>query len=150
MKLIGLDTNFLAYLAGVDRGQADQGKINGARALLARLAGRISFIVTTQALGELFVVLTRAGASRAEAQAIVKTLSEEMERFGVTTDIFDNAMEISVSHKLQMWDSIILSASAAAGCAFLLSEDMQHGFRVASITVINPFFHPLDERLLSL
>jgi predicted nucleic acid-binding protein len=150
VKFVGLDTNFLAYLAGVDRGALDKGKINASRALMAQLAGRVCFIVTTQALGELFVVLTRAGASRQEAQAIVETLSAELERVGITPEIFEKALEIAVSCKLQIWDSIILSASAASGCSLLLSEDMQHGFRVGSITIVNPFVEATHPQLSAL
>jgi predicted nucleic acid-binding protein len=150
MKLIGLDTNFLAYLAGVDRGNADKGKIVASRALIAKLAGRAGFVVTVQALGELFVVLTRSGASREEALSIVETIFEELERVGTTPDVFDRALALAVGHKLQIWDSIILSASAAAGCTLLLSEDMQHGFRAGSISVINPFAEPMHELLLGL
>jgi predicted nucleic acid-binding protein len=147
MKLIGLDTNFLAYLAGVNRSDANQSKIAASRDLMAKLAGRAGFVVTAQALGELFVVLTRAGASRDEAQAIVETLSEGLERVGLTPDVFDKALALAVAHKLQIWDSIIVSASASAGCTLLLSEDMQHGFQVEKITIINPFVKPTHERL---
>jgi predicted nucleic acid-binding protein len=147
MRLIGLDTNILAYLAGVERNDTDKGKIAASRDLMARLAGRVSFIVTTQALGELSVVLTRAGASRAEAQAVIQMFGDELTRIGTTPEIFDSALALSVAHNLQIWDSLIVTASASAGCTLLLSEDMQHGFRAGTIMIVNPFVEPLPEQL---
>jgi predicted nucleic acid-binding protein len=150
MRLIGLDTNFLAYLAGVDRSETDKGKIANSRKLIAQLAGQVEFIITAQALGELFVVLTRAGTSREEAQSLIKTFSDGMVRVGTTAEIFDKALALSVDHKLQIWDSLIMTASAEAGCTVLLSEDMHHGFRMGSITIINPFVEPAHPQLLVL
>jgi predicted nucleic acid-binding protein len=150
MRLIGLDTNFLAYLAGVDRCYADKGKIAISRSLMAQLAGRVGFIVTTQALGELSVVLTRSGASREEAQAIIQTFCDELVRAGTTPEIFDKALALSVIHKMQIWNSLILTASSEAGCTLILSEDMQHGFRAGVITVVNPFLEPLPYELTRL
>lgn len=41
----------------------------------------------------------------------------------------------SVSH----WDSSILAAACASGCDLLFSEDLQHGFSVQNLRVLNPF-----------
>jgi predicted nucleic acid-binding protein len=150
MKLIGLDTNILAYLAGINRSDTDQIKITSSRQLLARLGGRVRFILTTQALAELFVVLTRAGATRDEAQAIVETFSGELERVGTTPEVFDRAVAFATAHKLQIWDSLIITASADAGCTILLSEDLQHRFRAGTITILNPFDATWDDKLLGL
>jgi predicted nucleic acid-binding protein len=59
---IAFDTNVLAYIAGVDRHADDGRKIDVSRALLKQLRGRATLIAPVQALGELFVLLTRAGA----------------------------------------------------------------------------------------
>jgi predicted nucleic acid-binding protein len=41
----------------------------------------------------------------------------------------------SISH----WDSLILAAACASGCSVLFSEDMQHGFTMENLRVVNPF-----------
>jgi predicted nucleic acid-binding protein len=49
-----------------------------------------------------------------------------------------------------IWDSVILSAAAHAGCRLLLSDDYQDGFTWSGVTVTNPFLssrHPLLEAL---
>lgn len=148
MKLIGLDTSFLAYLAGVSRSVEDDVKIDASRALMANLSGKAGFVVSTQALGELYVVLTRSRASREEAQAIVSSFSNDLDRVGMTPEIFDKALDLAVRHKFQMWDAIIVTTSIAAGCTLLLSEDMQHGFRAGPLTIVNPFVVPLHELLV--
>jgi len=41
--------------------------------------------------------------------------------------------------RLSFWDALISQASLTAGCSRLLSEDLQHGFRVGELKVVNPF-----------
>jgi len=49
------------------------------------------------------------------------------------------ALDVAADHGLSIWDAIILSASAEAGCRLLLSEDMPEGFTWGGVTVVNPF-----------
>src|SRR5205085_2126861 len=71
MIRIGLDTNILAYLAGVSRTAADDAKIAAIRALIRELAGRASLVAPAQTLGELFVVLRRSGTPPEDARTIL-------------------------------------------------------------------------------
>ena len=145
--LIGFDSNILAYLAGVDRGPTDGAKITACRALLWRLSGRATCIASGQALGEVFVVLTRAGARREEARAIVLRIAEGFTVAGSDERTLMSALDLAATHQLQLWDSIILSAAADAGCAVLLSEDMQDGFVWRGVTVVNPLMPVMHRRL---
>lgn len=61
MIRIALDTNILAYLAGVARLPADAPKVAQVRSLMAGISEQVQVLVPVQALGELFVVLSRAG-----------------------------------------------------------------------------------------
>jgi predicted nucleic acid-binding protein len=49
------------------------------------------------------------------------------------------AIDLHRLHRLSIWDALVLQAAAAAGCRELLSEDMQAGFRVSGVKVVNPF-----------
>jgi predicted nucleic acid-binding protein len=103
-----------------------------------------------QALGELFVVLRRSGAAAADARMIVQHFAEQ---FGCPSSERRTALaaaDLAVDHKLQYWDAMILSAAADAGCALLLSEDMQHGFVARGVTVVNPFAEPAHAKLAGL
>lgn len=150
MIRIGLDTNVLAYLAGVERASADGTKVAAARDLTRRIDGRADLVAPVQVWGELFTVLTRAGATRVEARAIITDFRSTIETVGVDVTTFEEALDLAEVHRLQMWDAIIVRACASAGCGLLLSEDMQTGFKVGSMTIANPFATSLDSRLQAL
>ena len=64
---------------------------------------------------------------------------------------FAAALSLAADRQFQIFDAIILAASAEAGCRLLLSEDMQDGFVWQCITVVNPFAatpHPMLANLL--
>lgn len=139
MILIGLDSNVLAYLAGVDRTPGDAAKIDVSRALLPSLSKKARLVAPVQALGELYIVLTRAGASREEAQAIVVKFGQKFSPADSGSETLLSALDLAVAHRLQLWDSLIINACAQAGCTVLLTEDMQDGFVWRGVTLLNPF-----------
>lgn len=138
MTRVALDSNILAYLAGVSRGADDEPKIALARDIIGRLGKVVSLIAPAQTLGELFVVLRRSGASPADARAIILEFSETFGTSASETKTFLTAADLVVDHKLQFWDALIVTAAADAGCAMLLSEDMQDGFVARGMTIANP------------
>jgi predicted nucleic acid-binding protein len=60
------------------------------------------------------------------------------------------AADLATNHRLGIWDAVVLSAAAEAGCRLLLSEDMQDGFTWKGITVTNPFSTLRHELLVAL
>jgi predicted nucleic acid-binding protein len=135
---IALDSNILAYLAGVSRSAQDDDKIAKVRALVSRLAESVSIVAPAQTLGELFVVLRRSGAAANEAREVLLEFAEAFGTSATETRTALSAADLVVDHKLQFWDALIVTAAAEAGCALLLSEDMQHGFITRGLTIINP------------
>jgi predicted nucleic acid-binding protein len=100
MMRVALDSNILAYLAGVSRSTEDDGKIAKVRKLVSRLAESVSLIAPAQTLGELFVVLRRSGASAEEAREV---LLEFAEAFGTSASEMRTALsaaDLVVDHKL--------------------------------------------------
>ncbi len=147
MIRVALDSNVLAYLAGVSRSSEDEAKITEVRSLIEQLANHVSLIAPAQALGELFVVLRRSGAPADDARSI---LIEFTDAFGTSASESSSilaAADLVVDHKLQFWDSLILTAAANAGCTLLLSEDMQSGFITRGVTIVDPFSKPLHPKL---
>ncbi len=69
---------------------------------------------------------------------------------GSSKSTLEAALDIVVDHRLQLWDALILAAAGEAGCALLLSEDMQDGFTALGVTVVNPFAAEIDRRLARL
>lgn len=61
------------------------------------------------------------------------------------------ALDLAATHRLYIWDAVVLAAAADARCRLLLSEDFQEGFSWSGVTVSNPFSanrHLLLEGLL--
>lgn len=58
-----------------------------------------------------------------------------------------SAFALAADHNLQVWDALILSTAASAGCRVLLSEGMQHGFVWRGCTIVNPFIEPMHPLL---
>ena len=132
---VALDTNVLAYAEGVN-GQDRKGI---ALALLRDFAEH-ELMVPAQALGELFVVLTRkARREAAVPRDAVLSWSDSFPLIDTTPAVIHEAMELATTHRLGFWDSVMLAAAAQAGCRILLSEDMQDGFTWRGVTVRNPF-----------
>ncbi|PAX09033.1 PIN domain-containing protein [Sphingomonas lenta] len=150
MSRVALDTNILAYVAGVNRHPDDAAKIDASRTLLKRLRGRASLVVPVQVMGELFVVLTRAGASRGDARATVLRMTEAFGAADSSASALFSALDLVAAHQLQFWDALILNAAAEAGCTLLLSEDMSNGFSWRGVTVLNPLAATTDDRLARL
>lgn len=147
MTRIALDTNVLAYAAGIERAKSDEAKILRSRQVIADLSVRATLVVPVQALGELFVVLQRAGHSREDARRIVLEFRDAFAVADSADATLASALDLSVGHKIQFWDSLILSAAAAAGCVLLLSEDLQDGLLIRGLTVANPFAGKVHRKL---
>jgi predicted nucleic acid-binding protein len=145
---IALDTNLLAYAEGVN----DANKRDIALALVGRLP-QSDTLVPVQVLGELFHLLVRKGGrSRIEARDALQGWRDAFGTVGTTPEVMQAAVDLATDHALGLWDAVILSVAAQAGCRLLLSEDLQDGFTWGGVTVANPFAsprHPLLDAALS-
>jgi len=139
---IALDTNVLAYAAGVN-GQERQ---RAALELLDKLSESETFL-PVQALGELFRVLVRkAKISPRLARTTIIRYRDTYRLVETSSEVFLSATDLAVDHKIGIWDAVMFAAAAEAGCRLLLSEDLQEGFTWGGVTVVNPFaaiVHPL-------
>ena len=54
-------------------------------------------------------------------------------------DMIIAGIRLHEKHRIAFWDALIIQAALTAGCARLLSEDLQHGFEIDHLTVVNPF-----------
>lgn len=145
---IALDTNILAYAEGVDGADRQQAALT----LIRRLSGE-DVALPVQVLGELFQVLTRKGSRPpVAARAVISTWRDAFPLLDTSASVMLAAADLAADHRLFIWDAVILSAAAHAGCRLLLSEDMQDGFSWSGVTVTNPFAasrHPLLAALIA-
>lgn len=150
MIAIGIDSNILIYFAQLARGSEDEPKIEYVRTLISRLtrAGRVCAPV--QAIGELYAVLARSHFGRDRARDDAVNASALFAPIHANPTSFAAALDLATTHKLQFWDALIVSTAADAGCAMLISEDMQHGFAWRGVTVVDPFCQDGRERLAAI
>jgi predicted nucleic acid-binding protein len=145
---VAFDTNVLAYAEGVN-GEARK---TVALSLVSRL-DPASTLIPVQALSELFNVLVKkARWSRQDAQRAVLAWGDTFPLIETGADVILGALNLTRDRQLGIWDSVILSAAADAGCRLLLSEDLQEGFTWSGVTVTNPFassHHPLLDAVLN-
>jgi predicted nucleic acid-binding protein len=142
-----IDTNILVYAEGVNGLDRRQAALNVLRRLPAAAA-----LLPIQALGELYNVLIRkAGYATADARARLVGWSMSYPTADTTRSALIAASDLAATHRLGIWDSIMIAVAAENGCQLLLSEDLQDGFIWSGLTVANPFAavnHPLLAALL--
>lgn len=132
---IALDTNILVYAEGVNGAAMRQKALE----LLDHLQ-QTDILLPVQVLGELFNVLTRkASRTREAARSVILSWRDSYALLDTSASVMLAAMDLAADHQLTIWDAIILSAAAHAGCRLLLSEDLQDGFAWGGVTVANPF-----------
>ncbi len=131
------DTNVLVYLFDADAPE----KQAGARESLETALERGTVVVSTQVLQEFFVTVTRKLARplpAAEAESALRRLME-LAVVQVDPDLILAAAVSARRDRISFWDALILTAASAAGCAEVLSEDLQHGRSFGRVRVVNPF-----------
>lgn len=129
------DTNVLVYCTDASA----PGKQARARNLVARSGAAGDAVVSTQVLIELFHVLTRrqkmppaTAQALTQAYAAWPVVASDMALVGA-------AIEKSIRHQLSIWDAMVVEAATRAEARTLYSEDLSHGQRFGSLTVVNPF-----------
>jgi len=144
---VALDTNVLAYAEGTNGAE----RRAQALALIQQLPNG-SVVLPVQALGELFNVLVRkAKRAPTAARTAIIAWRDAYPATETSAAVLVNAVDLSTDHQMSIWDAVMLSAAAEAGCRLLLSEDFQEGFTWRGVSVTNPFAssrHPLLEALL--
>lgn len=131
-----LDTNVLVYLYDTDA-PAKQG---ASRRVLEH-ADDDGLVISTQVLQEFYATLTKKFAKRLAHAEILLALRglRKLPTVQVDVPIIFEAIEVARRFKISFWDGLIVQAALNAGCARLLTEDLQHDLRIGSLTVENPF-----------
>jgi len=143
---VALDTNILAYAEGVN----GTSRKKSALETIEKLPAESTFL-PVQVLGELFHVLVRKAARPPkQARAAILSWQDTFPQIETSPSVLKSAIDLSADHRLSIWDAVVLSAGAAAGCRLLLSEDLHEGFTWNGVTVTNPFASKLNELLADL
>lgn len=140
---IFVDTNVLVCARDASEPHRQSIAADWLRRLWSEESGRTS----VQALSEYYVTVTRKlkpGLASEDAWDDVRNLlawrPQEINR-----DLLAKAREVERRYRLSWWDSMIVAAAQLQHCPLLLSEDLQDGMVLDTVTVLNPFTMKVGE-----
>jgi len=141
-----LDTNILIYAVDRDAGM----RHDDARTLIGQ-AAYADCVLTVQALAEFFHATTRKSLLSAElASQFVVDWLDVFPVAAADGDILIDAMGAVQGHGFSFWDAVLWATARAAGCATIVTEDMQHGQRLGGVEVLDPFRQDSHQRLAAI
>lgn len=138
MNVDFLDTNIFIYL--FDR--RDARKRAKAEGLVLQALQSDTTVISHQVVQETLNVLTskiKPAVSAADAALFMDTTLVPLWRVMPTPQIYKRAIDIHTHYGFHFYDSLIVAAALDAGCTRLLTEDLQHGQRIGTLIVENPF-----------
>jgi predicted nucleic acid-binding protein len=132
------DSNILIYLFDDSAPAKQEISRQLIREALLEGTGCISFQVVQETLN----VVTRKFAqplSLAQADTLLDTLLVPLMQVMPSMDLYKNTLKIQSRRQFSFYDSLIIAAAQHAQCQTLYSEDLQHGQRIGTLTIKNPY-----------
>jgi predicted nucleic acid-binding protein len=133
-----LDTNIFIYTFD----SSAPAKAGIATELIKRAIKTKIGVVSYQVVQEFFNVAMRRFESpmtAPEADQYLAATFRPLLAVHSSPALFSEALRIGSKFRLAWYDSIIVAAAIEAQCDTLYSEDLQHGRRLESVTITNPF-----------
>lgn len=98
-------------------------------------------VINTQIINEICInLIKKAGFSEQKTQSLIKGLYRKFTVCDLSKDILLTASKIRAQHFFSFWDSVIAASALDCDADYLLSEDMQDGFKLENeLTILNPF-----------
>jgi predicted nucleic acid-binding protein len=125
-----VDTNILVYAV------SDDPRRNRAKAVLAA-GGTVSVQVLNEFANVLRKKLKQDWDFIATALGQFRILLDPV--LPLTSKTHDAAIALAREHSLGFYDALIIASALEANCTTVLTEDMQHGRTIGTLTVQNPF-----------
>jgi len=133
-----IDTNVFVYQLDTrdPRKHAIADAIVGAA--LANANACISFQVIQECLN---TVLRKAeiALDAAATRLYLETVLVPLQHIASSVALYRSALDLQQRWTYSFYDALIVAAALEAGCRRLLSEDLQHGQRIGSLRIENPF-----------
>jgi len=140
-----VDTNVLVYARQAHETAKQPVAAQWIDRLWREQAGRTSM----QVLCECYVTLSR-GLVPAPAPDVAWDYVRSLLAWNplpIDAQALQRAFEIERRHRLNWWDSLIVASAQLQGCAVLLTEDLQDGAVLDTVTVRNPFSLSISDGL---
>jgi len=136
-SLVFVDANVLVYADDTSDPIKNECATQWLEALWSRRAGRVS----TQVLNEYYVTVTRKlarGLKQGDARAKVRRY-QLWQPWQIDHPTVETAWGIEARFGVHYWDALVVASAQQAGCGALLTEDLQDGQKLGTVTVVNPF-----------
>ncbi len=130
-----VDTNILVYADDARDPKKQQRAQNQIRRLLSERRG----VVSLQVLQEYFAAATRKLGLSSEAARQRVVLYSKFDVVILAQPDLLASIDLHRLHRVSIWDALILRAALNANCARLLTEDLNSGWTLEGLTVVNPF-----------
>ena len=106
-----------------------------------RIIKECEIVISTQIINEICVnLIKKANFSEGRIQNLIESLFRKFTVFELSQDILLMASKIRAQHSFSFWDSIVAASGLDCDADYLISEDMQDGFKLENeLTIINPF-----------
>ena len=132
-----VDTNLLVYAYDSSAGR----KRKASSEILSLLWQHRTGILSTQVLQEFFASLTQKVRNPILPETAREIVSDLL-RWSLVVNDGKNilrAIDFQVKYHFSFWDSLIVQAAVTSRSQYLLSEDLQDGQVIESVTILNPF-----------
>jgi predicted nucleic acid-binding protein len=133
-----LDTNIFVYSFD----STARGKQTKAEQLIRKALSSQKGVVSYQVVQEFFNVALKRFAKpmkRSDADEYLATVFRPMLSIHSSLSLYRQAMHVHFESRTSWYDSLIIGSALQAECRILFSEDMQHGRKIGSLDIINPF-----------
>ncbi|MGR3318320.1 MAG: PIN domain-containing protein [Candidatus Anammoxibacter sp.] len=134
-----LDTNILIY--AIDSSDKEGAKRNTAKSLIKKIIEGENGAISIQVAQEFFQISTKkikAPISVDDAIEYLKYISI-MEVVSPGFEVVVLAARLQQKHRFSFWDAMIIQSALSIGCKKVFTEDLQDGFVIDGLEIINPF-----------
>lgn len=131
-----LDTNVLVYMFD----ETDDIKRRRAEQLVTRGIEAGTVCISYQVVQETLNVATRRlGFSRSDSLTLLADVLAPLWTVHPSRELYERGLALHDRYGFSFYDSMIVAGAVESGCDRLYSEDLQHGQRIQSLTIKNPF-----------
>jgi len=130
-----VDSNILIYAFDVDAGNRHEQAKRTLKAIWNEKSGAVSM----QVLQEFYWNVTRKIATPLPSD-VARKIVRQYSHWSVLTGPSDIELAFSLEDVAQIsfWDALIVAAAIKAGAKRILTEDLNHGQKIAGILIENP------------
>ena len=133
-----IDTNVLVYTFDSDHPDKQARAQDLVETALSKGTGVISYQVVQEFLNVALHKFAKPMAPDDAARFLGKVL-EPLCEVGSSISLYEQAIALQERWRYRFYDALIIGSALQTGCETLYSEDLQHGQKIESLTIVNPF-----------